>query len=321
MKVSVIVPVYNVEEYLERCLETLVNQTLEEIEIIVVNDGSRDCSQQIIDQFENKYPDKIVSLSKKNGGLSDARNFGLPYARGEYIGFIDSDDYVDLNMYELLYRKATQTNADIVECNLHHTYKNYEDTEKIVQYSDKEELIAFGCSVAWNKIYKREWLLKTGVVFPKGINHEDIDFFCLLVPYANKIEYIDDACVHYVQREGSINNLRSEKLLDIHKIFSHLTVEYKKRNLWNSYGMALEALAIRVLLGSALTRFCKISDKKIRKNCISQNWNCLNSTFPDWRNNILIKKQRGLRIIYYKYCNHFIYRMISAILIFKERIL
>lgn len=93
-KVSVIVPVYNVELYLEKCLLSLVKQTLDEIEIIIVNDGSKDGSQKIIDDFSTKYPNKIKSFTKENGGLSDARNFGLDHASGDFIGFVDSDDYV-----------------------------------------------------------------------------------------------------------------------------------------------------------------------------------------------------------------------------------
>ena len=102
-KVSVIVPVYNVEEYIDKSLNTLVNQTLEDIEIIVVNDGATDNSKNIIMDYKEKYPNKIVYLEKANGGLSDARNYGMPYAKGDYIAFLDSDDYVELDIYEKMY--------------------------------------------------------------------------------------------------------------------------------------------------------------------------------------------------------------------------
>ena len=114
IKVSVIVPVYNVAGYLEKCLETLVNQTLQEIEIIIVNDGSTDSSVDIIRKFAENYPKKIIALDKKNGGLSDARNYGMSYAKGKYIGYIDSDDFIDLDMMELLYNKAEEEQADYV---------------------------------------------------------------------------------------------------------------------------------------------------------------------------------------------------------------
>ena len=99
-KVSVIVPVYNVEKYLEKCLESLVNQTLKSIQIIIVNDGSSDNSQEIIDKYAKQYPNKIFSYIKENGGLGDARNYGLNYAEGEYISFVDADDWVDEKMFE-----------------------------------------------------------------------------------------------------------------------------------------------------------------------------------------------------------------------------
>ena len=99
-KVSIIVPFYNVEEYIERSIKSLIEQSLEDIEIILVNDGSKDGSEEIAKEYKRKYPDKIVYLEKENGGLSDARNYALPYATGEYIAFLDSDDYVEEEMYE-----------------------------------------------------------------------------------------------------------------------------------------------------------------------------------------------------------------------------
>ena len=116
IKVSVIVPVYNVENYLVKCLDSLVHQTLKDIEIIVVNDGSPDNSQNIIDTYVKKYPKKIKAFSKKNGGQGSARNYGLKYAKGEYIAFVDSDDYVDLDMFFKMYNKAKEDNSDIVIC-------------------------------------------------------------------------------------------------------------------------------------------------------------------------------------------------------------
>ena len=115
-KVSIIVPIYKVEKWLDRCLDSLVHQTLEEIEIIAVNDGSPDNSQAIIDRYVEQYPDKVYGYIKENGGLSDARNYGLQYAHGEYIAFVDSDDYVDVTAYEKLYNKAKEEDSEIVVC-------------------------------------------------------------------------------------------------------------------------------------------------------------------------------------------------------------
>lgn len=129
-KVSIIVPVYNVESYLDECLTSLVNQSLNDIKIIIVNDGSTDSSQKIIDKYALRYPEKIMALNKENGGLASARNFGLQYAQGEYVGFVDSDDYVDVNMYNEMYNLAIKNNADLVVC----------DLEYFFEYSNKDRL-------------------------------------------------------------------------------------------------------------------------------------------------------------------------------------
>ena len=115
-KISIIVPVYNVEKYIERCLKSLVNQTLQDIEIIIVNDGSQDKSEEIIEKYVKENHNKIKYYEKSNGGLSSARNYGIEYATGEYIAFLDSDDYVETNMYEEMYNLAKKENADMVEC-------------------------------------------------------------------------------------------------------------------------------------------------------------------------------------------------------------
>ena len=141
IKVSVIVPVYNVEDYIEKCLNSLVNQTLEDIEIIIVNDGSKDNSENIIKSFLSRYPQKIKYLKKENGGLSDARNYGIPYATGEYIAFLDSDDYVELDTYENMYNLAKKENSDMVECNFIWEYPNKARIDIGTTYNNKHEMI------------------------------------------------------------------------------------------------------------------------------------------------------------------------------------
>ena len=125
-KVSIIVPVYNVEKYLKRCIDSLINQTLKDIEIIVVDDGSTDNSGQIIKKYQEKNSN-IKYYKKENGGLSDARNYGMKYAQSEYIAFLDSDDFVDKTMYEKMYNKAIEDNADYVECDFYWAYPKAEE--------------------------------------------------------------------------------------------------------------------------------------------------------------------------------------------------
>ena len=122
-KVSIVVPVYNVEKYLNRCLNSLVNQDYKNIEIIIVNDGSPDNSQMIIDKYKKEYSNVIKAFKKKNEGLSEARNFGLKKATGDYIAFIDSDDYVETNMISEMIKCASKNNSDIVVCDIFDEYE------------------------------------------------------------------------------------------------------------------------------------------------------------------------------------------------------
>jgi len=319
IKVSIIVPVYNVEPYLEKCLESLINQTLQEIEIIVVNDGSTDNSQKIIDKYA-KNSNKIRAFYKENGGLSDARNYGLPYATGEYIGYVDSDDFVELTMFEQLYEKAINDGSDIVECDLRHTYEDSEDTEHGKHIYDKNEIIMQGRSVVWNKIYKREWLNQTGVVFLKGAIYEDVDFFVRLVPYITKYSYIDDALIHYVQRSSSINNLSTLKTMDIIKILTNIHDYYKEHNFYNEYKEALEYLFTRILLCSSMARMSRILDKKERVLALEQNWKILYEFFPKWKKNVYLKGNKSIKGIFMKCMNPFTYKIVASVFNIKFRV-
>ena len=312
--VSVIVPVYNVEKYLEKCLTSLANQTLQDMEIIIVNDGSTDESRVIIDSFVSRYPN-MISLHKVNGGLSDARNYGLPYATGEYIGYVDSDDYVDEVMYEHLYRKAKEDNSDVVECNLHHVFPDGSmDTEIGDKIQDKKQMLMVGRSVVWNKIYKREWLLNTGVIFPKGCIYEDVEFFCKLVPHIGTYSYVDNASIYYVQRGDSLNNKQSLKTLDILKILQHIKDYYVEINAYEEYKDALEFFYTRILLCSSLSRMCRIPDRRERKEALDKNWNTLVQNFPKWHRNSYLKSMSGKRGIFMRSVNSLTYKIYTCLL-------
>ena len=174
IKVSIIVPVYNVEEYLARCLDSLVNQSLKDIEIIVVNDGSPDNSQKIIDNYCKKYKN-IKSFIKKNGGLSDTRNFGIKKSHGDYLIFIDSDDYVKETMLEKMWNVAINKNVDIVVCNCIQVYENgfEQEIKSNLEMSDdniKNYLIS--PPMACTMLYKKE--LFDDKKFKKNIFYEDL---------------------------------------------------------------------------------------------------------------------------------------------------
>lgn len=311
-KVSVIVPVYNVEEYLPKCLDTLIHQTLEDIEIIVVNDGATDGSAEIIADYA-KRSNKIIAVEKENGGLSDARNYGLQFATGEYIGYVDSDDYVELDMYEQLYERAKEKDCDIVECNLRHTYSDTEDIEIGEKIQNRHQMIMVGRSVVWNKIYKRDWLLETGVQFSKGLIYEDVEFFVKLVPYIRRYDYVDAASIHYVQRASSINNLSSKKTLDILTILEHIETFYKERGFYEEYKSALEFLFTRILLCSSFSRMSRIADRRDRNYALEKNWELLVQHYPKWRKNPYLKRASGKNGIFMRSVNGVTYRIYSEI--------
>ena len=211
MKVSVIVPVYKVEQYLPKCLDSLVSQTIDDYEIILINDGSPDNSQDIIDAYKAKYPDIIRSVIVENGGQGRARNFGIDRAQGEYIGFVDSDDWVDVAMFERLYAAAAAENADIVLCDCVAVgvdgTREYRDTSACV-----DPLRVSGS--VWNKLFRREFI--GDVRFPSGLWYEDFDFTIKLILASSKNVSVPEGLYFYRVSPGStMRNNNARKNLDI----------------------------------------------------------------------------------------------------------
>jgi len=200
--ISVIVPVYNTEKYLKRCLDSLVNQTISDIEILVINDSSPDNSQKIIDNYVFNYPGKVISFVKPNGGLSSARNFGIGHATGQYIAFVDSDDWVDLNLYQSLYNKAMEDKCDIVCCNFIEQYSNCQITCSVIP-ADNYNNRYIGNVVAWNKLYLREFWMKNKFSFFAGIYHEDLELIPKVLLATRNIAYIDSSYYYYEKTNSS----------------------------------------------------------------------------------------------------------------------
>lgn len=214
--ISIVVPVYNVEKYLKRCIESILNQTYKNIEIILVDDGATDNSGKMCDDFLN-LDNRIKVIHKRNGGLSDARNHGIEIAKGKYIGFIDSDDYIESKMYELLYKNIVANNADISICD---RFINYEDGRQIIKNKKEEKFVMnkkeglielnsfkhFDMAV-WNKLYKIE--LFKEIKFPVGKISEDYYTMYKLFDKSNVIVYDSTPMYHYYQREGSISRTKA----------------------------------------------------------------------------------------------------------------
>lgn len=312
-KVSIIVPIYNVEKYLERCINSLIGQTLDDIQIILVNDGSTDSSGEIAKEYAIKHQDKIMYLEKENGGLSDARNYGLPYATGEYIAFLDSDDYIDKEAYKAMYDKAKQENADYLECDFIWEYPNKLKEDKRVDYKNKKEMLAFVRVVAWNKLIKREVIEKNKLEFPKGLRYEDVEFTYKLIPHLNKVSYIDKCFIHYTQRENSIANVQNARTSEIFTILDNVISYYKENEFYKEYEDELEYNYARYLLCSSLKRICKIQNKETRTRLINETWNKLNSEFPNWKKNKILNAVNIGKNKYMRTINKFTYMIYTRL--------
>lgn len=211
--ISIIVPVYNVEKYLKRCVESLVKQSYKNVEILLVDDGSTDSSGLICDELANKY-NNVKVFHKKNGGLSDARNFGIKKSKGKILSFIDSDDYIDCDMIEFLYKELISANADVSMCSKYIDYENGNCVEvnnsknKLVM-TKEEALVKINSFVGFDmsfcdKIFKKE-LFKT-IEFPYGKKCEDFcTMFRIFDKCSNNIVFNAVSKYHYFQREGSIS--------------------------------------------------------------------------------------------------------------------
>lgn len=236
IKVSVVIPVYNVEKYLKQCLESIVNQTLSEIEVICVNDGSTDGSLEILEEYAEKDV-RVKVINKENGGIASTRNRGMEVATGEYIGFVDSDDWIELNMYEKLYENAKLYDSDMVMCPAHRFDDLSKELTCELSYFDlnifdetldncvfdhyKTKDFLFGIPVPpWNKLYKLDFLAETDVKFHEGLDFEDNLFFYETYLKASKISLVRDFLYFYrINRSGSFITSANERFFDVTEMF------------------------------------------------------------------------------------------------------
>lgn len=246
-KISIIVPVYNVEKYLQRCVDSILNQDFQDFEVILVDDGSTDCCSEICEKYREK-DDRVVVLHKENGGLSSARNAGLNIARGEYIGFVDSDDWISPTMYAELYQICDKENLEMAICGVKLCFDD-EKNDNIYYKSEKNKIMSrkqalkelflystFG-EEAWNKLYKR--CLFEKLRYPEGKIHEDTFCICEILGQCMKIGYISEVGYNYYQRENSIMGL-NKKIPSVDKIESvRVVLEYLKTNYIEIYDEGL----------------------------------------------------------------------------------
>ena len=232
--VSIVVPVYNTQKYLKKCLDSLVEQTVQDIEIIAVNDGSTDESGMILETYQNQFPKKVKVISQENAGISAARNKGIEAATGKYITFIDSDDSIDLQFCEKMLKKIEEEQLDVAVCDF---YEVDEDScekkyNKIIDFNSttvyEESRLLFHVNTSpWNKLYRKEFLDDHKILFPLGVKYEDAVFFQKILAKGGRIGKLNEALIFYLIRSGSETTVVKENVVDIFKILDQINKLYR----------------------------------------------------------------------------------------------
>lgn len=282
-KVSIVVPVYNVQSYLAKCLDSLVNQTYSNIEILVVNDGSTDDSQKSIDEYTEKYPQLIKGYIKSNGGLSDARNYGLDQISGDYVTFVDSDDYVRPTYISSMLKKALEEQADVVVCDMEYVYDH-----KPTQFSSGGDFISSTIhempqllkinNSACNKLFKSK--LFNDIRFIKGIWYEDLATIPKIIIDAEKVCKVDEVLYEYVQRESSIVHTRNLKIFDIYIALSSIQDYITQKNLEKSLKPILETMYVHQGVELTNLRIKDYDEGQIE--FLQRNYQLIHSYYPHW---------------------------------------
>lgn len=291
-RLSIVVPIYNVEKYLASCIDSLVNQNIDNYEIILVNDGSTDNSQKIIDEYALKYPEIIKPLIKENGGLSDARNYGLDRATGKYITFIDSDDYVTDGYYEKMLKKAEDEDLDLVIVDMVYFWEdgskeNFDQRGLNDKVKDEKRALFLSSLSVCNKLFKKEIFDKLNLHFTKGLWYEDIPVTLMYFANLNKIAYLEEPKYMYRQRGGSILDTKySPKMHDIFTIFEMVNKEFKDKGLFEKYYSELEYLYIEHFLVYGAFRFLRTDHYE---ELMTKAFAYVKKEFPNYKKNKYIK--------------------------------
>lgn len=269
MKVSLIIPVYNVENYLEKCLSSVEQQTYSQAEVIIINDGSRDNSYKIIDDFVARN-ENFICYKIENSGLGGARNFGLSKATGDYVVFLDSDDYIAKDCLEKFVDAAEKNSSDIVVCNScdvaeDGTVISYSknNIENITTSLHETPQILLNRPCAWGKMYRKSLFEDLSYVAREW--YEDLRLTPKLFLKAHKITYIEDSLFFYVQRAGSImNNANAHRNLEIIAAMDDLISYFKKNDAYEEFKQELNFLAIFHIAIAGITRvlLCNTPDRK-----------------------------------------------------------
>lgn len=295
MQISIIIPVYQVENYLKECLDSVVRQDADiAVQAIIVDDGSQDHSAEIALDYVNRFPERFTYHKKPNGGLSDARNFGVTFAKGEYLMFLDGDDYLADHACKAVLDAFHQTNADLIfynyinfnEANFE-PYHVYEGDSCFV--SAKQYLLC--PPTAWNKVMKTKLYRDQNIQFPKGIWYEDLATTGAYVNFAQKLYFLNDDLYYYRQRNQSIMNQETyhPKMLDMLTALQHLIHQMDSE----AYHDELEYLCVCNLIYNSGERLLMYQ----RYQELDEMVQYVKKLFPHWKANRYLKKRSRLYLM------------------------
>lgn len=318
-KFSIIVPVYNVEKYISKCIESILSQDYDNFELIIVNDGSTDKSLRIVEKYDDK---RLKIFSKKNGGLSSARNYGIGKATGDYIWFIDGDDYIQPHSLSKLSKIISQDSPDAIcfEYNIVRSDRIKRFRENII-YDDIRDFPIVSVS-ACTKIFDKKLFLRSNSLFYEGIYYEDLELIPYILCISKKVYFFREALYNYVQRENSIMNGKNcdyGKKDDKFIAINNLILRFKKERIYDIYKTQLEFLMIRHLLFVYSSEISIYSNKIYVKKC-KKTLEFLNSKNKNWHKNEYLKKSSIYSKIYaFLFRKKFFY-ICKLIIILKNKI-
>lgn len=305
MKLSVIVPMYNVSAYVRECLDSLVCQTLQDMEVIMVDDGCTDDTPSIAQEYAN-YNMNFHLIHKKNGGLSDARNYGMKFAKGEYIGFLDSDDFVEPTLYEKMIKKAEEGN-EIVVTDIEYYYAFHPEKCYVMkglstwETDSIQKKALLSPMFAWNKIYKASLFKENELLYPVGTWYEDIPVTTILFAKASHIGYLEECLMHYRQREDSImSSVGSIRIKEIFNVMDLVRTTFEKYHLYEAYHDELEYLHIEHLRLYGMFRFIR---SPYWNECYTESKKVMRKYFPHWKKNKYINNLSKKNRIFLKCYN------------------
>lgn len=300
-KISVIIPVYNAGKYIKKCILSVINQTLKDIEIIVVNDGSIDNSLKIINKLSKEYPNRLKIYTKENGGAGSARNLGLEKAKGEFIKFVDADDYLDKNILEKMYNIAKENNVSLVRGN----YKtilgfirikdkcSWSDINynKIVDVKKNKDYIVTETSGIGNKLIKRD--LIGDLRFPESTKWEDLAIMPPIIASSNKLFHMDEPVYNYrVNMNTTIKDFiyKTPNILDILSCVENVENQMAVKGLKNQYREQMKSLFILHTLSRVenVMMWFNLSRKK-KIIIVSSLLGILDKKYPDWQEDRMLK--------------------------------